>query len=204
MKVRNTAALAVILCSVLFVDSAHAWPFKKQSCVGDYDGNSRINLSDLSRHLALHGTGDSAADLNCSGATDEGDTDVFLSQYGGCYTCKGDVDGNGRVTGRDLKSLRARFGRRYPPADFNRNGVVDLSDLSVLLSRLGQVCHLPKPCDCPDVDQDGVVGASDLALTLSHVGQVDEPAFDFNGDERIDGRDVQYVRGFVGISCSRN
>ena len=49
------------------------------------------------------------------------------------------------------------------PGDLNGDGVVDASDLSLLLAQWGTAGDA-------DIDGDGVVGGSDLALLLANWG----------------------------------
>lgn len=50
---------------------------------------------------------------------------------------KGDVNKDGKVNLTDLSVLLSNWGKAYTAADFNGNGKVDLPDLSVLLSNWG-------------------------------------------------------------------
>lgn len=50
---------------------------------------------------------------------------------------KGDVNKDGKVNLTDLSVLLSNWGKAYSAADFNSNGKVDLPDLSVLLSNWG-------------------------------------------------------------------
>jgi hypothetical protein len=47
------------------------------------------------------------------------------------------------------------------PEDINRDGVVSVADLSLLLLKLGTACTCPE-----DINQDGVVSVADLSLLL--------------------------------------
>lgn len=55
-----------------------------------------------------------------------------------------------------------------PAGDIDRDGDVDLSDLTLLLSAFGTICD-PTPC-AADLDHDGDVDLSDLTLLLSNFG----------------------------------
>lgn len=52
-------------------------------------------------------------------------------------TKPGDVNGDNRVDVTDLSILLSRFGTNYPNADFNKDGTVNVVDLSILLSNYG-------------------------------------------------------------------
>ncbi len=52
------------------------------SCVGDFDGNSTVDATDLATLIAAWGT--PAADLNGDGTTDAGDLAVLIAAWGPC------------------------------------------------------------------------------------------------------------------------
>ena len=188
-----------------------------RTCIGDVSGGDGIvGLNDLAFIQSSIGSHRRRADLNCNGVVDESDTKIELAFYGGCYTCPGDVNGDGVVSSTDLRRLRNNFGSNYTAADFDNNGVVDLSDLAVLLSNYHGVCKQVKRCACPDLNADGVVDLTDLATLLSQVGTEFQSkrikpkgAFslvsesDFNRDGIIDERDVDYLTAFFGQECKK-
>jgi hypothetical protein len=59
--------------------------------------------------------------------------------------------------------------RNWCPADLNLDGVVDGSDLLILLSRWGE-CPEPKDCCLADLNGDCVVDGSDLLILLASWG----------------------------------
>lgn len=75
-----------------------------------------------------------------------------------------DMDGNGVIDEHDVEAMMmAALG------DFNGDGVIGATDLSMLLSKFGQ--HAPEY----DLTQDGDVNAADLAAMLAHFGPTPLP-----------------------------
>ncbi len=198
----GTALRALFFTSAYLLisfNSAWAWPYAKR-CPADLDGDHRVTLSDLSAVLAARGTSDKRADLNCSGSVDDNDVLIVDAYFGGCFTLKGDVDGDGIVGRRDLALVRRMFGGPGPSADFNQNGTVDLGDLAIVLARQGKAYRQRGRCQLPDLDADGIVGLSDLSQILAKVGRIGLSRLDLNRDERIDLKDVEIVQAFFGLS----
>ena len=61
----------------------------------------------------------------------------------------------------------------YPPYDVNEDGIVDATDILLVIAALGQ--KLPENPRL-DVNGDGVVNAEDLVLVVEHLGEGDAPA----------------------------
>ena len=61
----------------------------------------------------------------------------------------------------------------YPPYDVNEDGIVDATDVLLVIAALGQ-----EPPENPrlDVNGDGVVNVEDLVLVVEHLGEGDAPA----------------------------
>lgn len=89
-------------------------------------------------------------------------------------------DGNHTITvkaydpsnNETTKSVTVQVDNSVPPplsdkADFNNNGIVDLPDLAILLSKYGQTVSVGTNGDCND---DGQVTLQDLAILLSVYG----------------------------------
>ena len=82
---------------------------------------------------------------------------------GGWFTMAGDVSAN-----RIAAWPGCLDDEPCHPADLNCDGIVDASDLLILLSEWGKCAD---PDDCPaDINDDGVVDSSDLLILLSNWG----------------------------------
>jgi len=55
-------------------------------------------------------------------------------------TCTGDVNGDGVIDLADLSMVLSNFGQSAPFGDANGDGTVDLDDLDTVLSLFGQTC----------------------------------------------------------------
>jgi len=75
--------------------------------------------------------------------------------------------GHNNGAGRDEALLWSRPIQPCP-ADLNNNGIIDLSDLTILLAHFGQS---GVPGSAGDLTGDGAVSLADLALMLSEFGQ---------------------------------
>ena len=58
-------------------------------------------------------------------------------------TCTGDVNGDGVIDLADLTIVLSNFGQNVPFGDANGDGVVDLVDLNIVLAAFGQPCSKP-------------------------------------------------------------
>ncbi len=118
------------------------------ACIdGDLDGNNLVTIEDF---LAL------------------------LGDWGACEACPADIDGDGEVGINDFLALLANWTSftvvptgEGVDADLNRDGVVNIADLLILLG-----CHGPAigDCDVADIDGDGSVGVNDLVLLIANWG----------------------------------
>ncbi|MCZ6677135.1 MAG: dockerin type I domain-containing protein [Candidatus Poribacteria bacterium] len=73
------------------------------------------------------------------------------------------------------------------PWDVNRDGVVNIFDLSIVARHIGQ----PIPTDVeiyPDVNEDGVVDLSDFVRVGSHFGE------SYSADEALEAPSIQYLK----------
>lgn len=81
---------------------------------------------------------------------------------GGDFTSAGDVEAN------RIAKWRSCTNDPNPPGDLNGDGVVDVSDLLILLATWGPC---PRSGDCPaDINGDGTVDVSDLLVLLANWG----------------------------------
>lgn len=91
-------------------------------------------------------------------------TDVATGQEGNYFLSHGGWS----QFGPSLEITLSDVGGGGEPGDLNGDGVVDVSDLLILLSQWG-ACADPR--DCPaDLNDDGVVNTSDLLLLLGNWG----------------------------------
>ena len=85
--------LLAMLASVLLLPlSASA------DCLGDLDGDGRVNGTDLGLMLGVWNTGDQAADLDGDGTVDGADFGILLTAFG-TNDPAADLDGSGEVGG---------------------------------------------------------------------------------------------------------
>jgi len=107
----------------------------------------------------------------------------------------GDINGDGIVDGSDLGLLLSLWGTDSPQADLNGDGIVDLSDLNILLSNWTTPDEEEPTTPVPgDVNGDGVVDGTDLDMLLKLWG-TDAPLADFNGDGVVDSTDLAILLG---------
>jgi len=99
-------------------------------------------------------------------------TDIFHITLGLQRRAPGDADGNGRVDGGDFASLFAEFGLTGQPeeltADFNHDGIVDLTDFAVLRNSLHPSpppVVPPSPAPIPEPTSVTLVSLIVIALT---------------------------------------
>ncbi len=112
---------------------------------GDLDGNNLVTIDDF---LAL------------------------LADWGPCKGCPADIDGDGEVGINDFLTLLGNWTTfsvvptgAGVDADLNRDGVVNVADLLILLQCQGPATGA---CEVADIDGDGSVGATDLALLIAN------------------------------------
>ena len=97
------------------------------------------------------------------------------------------VDSQGRVTitghlgtGSPLMDAATVRYAAACPGDVNGDGIVDLSDLTILLSHFGEIGGSDPSHG--DLNDDGPVNVIDLRLFQEELGQTNSPAdFDHNG-----------------------
>lgn len=78
------------------------------------------------------------------GAPQDGSVTVYLNFTTPAPACAGDTNLDGRVDGKDLSAILAKFGQNFPPLtgpNLNGDFVVNSADLSVALSSYGNVCR---------------------------------------------------------------
>jgi len=105
----------------------------------------------------------------------------------------GDVNGDFRVTARDLDFVLDGFGKTLNaftrPADFSGDGMIDVRDVNAFLDGFGRSLYAPT-----DFDQDGDVDSKDL-VTIGHnwLKSVKTPFTmgDANGDGFVNAADVE-------------
>lgn len=105
---------------------------------GDVDGDGDLDADDIDTLTASYGITNPRADLSGDGAVTAADLNLLVNDAIG--TVFGDVDLDGVVTISDLSILATRFNQPggWADGDQNGNGMVDISDLSKVALFFGQ------------------------------------------------------------------
>lgn len=89
-----------------------------------------------------------------------------------------DADGDGQITGLDIESHMRRVVRAMM-GDLNGDGVVDASDVSLLMERMSGRTGAPASVEDGDLNGDGVIDRADLQVLLEQQGTaIDEGQVD--------------------------
>ncbi|MEM9467818.1 MAG: hypothetical protein AAGA90_20765 [Actinomycetota bacterium] len=171
------------------------------------EGDNEVNGTDVQRLLDEWGPcadpDDCPADLNGSGAVGEVDLAILLAHWGPCHVqgdtdgddslglgdlqkvvmdaglvCRGDLDYNGHIDGRDY-ALAEREWTRVGDSEDEHPGVPEvdgsptlgITDMLQVLDDLGTDCR-------SDVNQDGIVNGLDAACVCIYLGYSEEDCDD--------------------------
>lgn len=109
--------------------------------------------------------------------------------------CRGDLDGDGCVTFRDLNTVLSYFHASCPQGDVTGDGITNFSDLQVVLLHMGR--------RLADVNRDGYVNQDDIAFMMAGMGATaaQRPDLNLNCDELITDADLYVVMQAVGTTC---
>jgi hypothetical protein len=150
--------------------------------VGDFDGDFRVGIGDLGVVAGNFGRTTGARYLN------------------------GDLNGDGRVNFIDFSPFAQNFGGRlYAPADSDRDGDVDGTDLATIGSNWHK--SVQTPFSMGDATGDGFVDFSDLEVFdrnqfRAFFGPLPAPLSPINGDltgnGMVDGSDLKEVNTYLG------
>ncbi len=184
--------LRVGLVLLLALAAAPGIASAANSCPADLDGDGSVGSSDLTTTLGCWGPvttpACAAADFNSDRDVGCFDLEYVLGNWGACG-CFGDLDGDGNVGSSDLvillgdwgtdcrfdltqngivdqsdiDALFCLWGSSGPLGDFDKDGTVGSSDLTLLLAAFGTNCQ-------SDLDRDGIVGDGDLDLLIDAWG----------------------------------
>ena len=142
------------------------------------------------------------ADVNGDGAADIADYTIVLAASGSCpkpsQPCPADINGNGYVGVIDAYIAQGMLSAGFCVcrADFNRDGMVDNEDYSILQKTFFNDCRA-------DLDFNGVIDKRDAEIVLLSVcGDKDaDPRADLDGDRDVDIDDLDFVYNQMGTSC---
>lgn len=115
----------------------------------------------------------------------------------------GDLDKDGAVGRQDIALLRSKFFTGDVEADLNTDGVVDFSDLQIILTHIGRVDSI-----CTDDAADGVVFEVSVApytadrfyIFLSDPEMIEYARAMLNGAETVDT--ARHISGVVRVGHS--
>jgi hypothetical protein len=114
---------------------------------GDVNNDGRNDLisvdSEAPSNAAIMALGGLDEDGDVFGEPDDGSVTVYLNYTTPSPACAGDANLDGKVDGKDLSGVLAKFGQAFPPLtgpNLNGDLVVNSADLSVVLSTYGSVC----------------------------------------------------------------
>jgi hypothetical protein len=164
------------------------------ACDGDLDGNGAIDLDDLLSVADCSGlppTGEcAAADLDCNGLVEMCDVERISCLFSDgesccdapCCRCDGDVDGDGRIDGRDVAKVTVCQGSAATvgdcaAADLDCSGAVDACDRNAVVCAqaggTGCCVNCERVCSCDaDLDDSGVTDIDDRLAVLDCVGEI--------------------------------
>jgi hypothetical protein len=112
--------------------------------------------------------------------------------------CPGDVNDDGVVDVTDLLLVVHAFGEGGDaPADVNADGVVSLADLLLVIGNFGP-CPAPAGDCAGDLTGDGQVDVSDLLQVAHAFGATGDRPEDLTGDGRVDVRDLLHIMQLFG------
>ena len=180
--------LRTVLVVTLMVVTASVAP-ATDLCRADKNGDGVVGASDLTLLLAAWGGSDPDCDFNADGLVGCFDLEYLIGNWGPCPTCLGDLDQDGLVGINDLNILLSNagndcrmdlnqngtvdpddvdaflclFGTPGPLGDFDGNGGVGASDLTIMLAAVGRDCR-------GDLNQDGVIDKSDVNILTTNWG----------------------------------
>jgi len=132
--------------------------------LGPLDGDGVVDGVDLGILLNAWG-GNGAGDINQDGVVDGKDLALLIASWGLCEGFTPPGGGEGGLAGGDRPTWPR--GESMLAADLNGDGVIDGTDLGLLLVAWGEC---PQSFDgaggCPDLNGDGVIDGADLGLLL--------------------------------------
>jgi len=123
----------------------------------------------------------------------------FVRRGGGVDPILGDVDKNCIVNLADLDLVLDKLGSADGSADLNNDGVVNGIDADIVTAVFGAVCGRRL---IGDVDGNGIVGTADLVQVFSDLGGAD-PRSDIDGDGSVNQVDVDMVEANFGRNLAR-
>jgi hypothetical protein len=127
----------------------------------DFDGDGEVGCFDQEYLLGNWGACGCPGDVDGDGDVDGADLAIALGTFGN--DCRFDLDQNGTVESQDVDALLCLWGTAGPLGDFDGNGVIDGSDLALLLSAIPRDCRA-------DLDHDSDIDGDDIDLLLLNWG----------------------------------
>jgi hypothetical protein len=172
-----------------------------QQIPGDVDGNFIVDDYDVRLIRAAGGTTLAQFDVDGNGKVDGRDSEIASDNFA---TIAGDalvadVNGDWVVNDSDLGLVDATWGSEYAQADLNGNGLVGSGDLSMLLGAWG---NTHGQALLGDVDGNCKVNSADLELIRTAWG-VDFAPADLNADGNVNIRDLSLVLAAYGNVCRK-
>lgn len=120
--------------------------FAPVTAVGDFDGNSTVDLADFDvlKRAVFGLTSSLAADASNDGVVNQADYNLWLTSYNQPNAPifpnrSGDCDGDGVSDGNDFLSWQRAYGQTGPAlsCDFNVDGIIDGADLNLWKTNFG-------------------------------------------------------------------
>ncbi len=99
---------------------------------------------------------------------------------------------DGWMNGADLNVMLSLLGTETESADYNKDGVVNVQDLNVLLLHFGSAVPIAS-----DLNGDNIINSPDLNILLSAFGGAGGPA-DFVRDGVVNERDLEILLAWFG------
>lgn len=127
-----------------------------------------------------------------------------------CTACAADIDKSGKVDASDIKSLQLCFGKPgtggCAVADINKDGFVNIGDITCASSQNGKTCAAPSACNACSADIDGnkIVNGVDLNTVIRCFGKPATGACaksDTNKDGFVNINDITCVNANFGKQC---
>ena len=195
--------------------------------IGDVNGSGVVDTGDLLDVLTAYGsTGYNAHDINADMTVDQVDIDMITAQLGATLGRRvmGDVNGDYIVNTSDILETLSQFGTSTDASDIDQNGAVELFDLNIIQTQMGETACSQLAGDANgdkvvnvydrivtymaigstltqfDCNKDGAVTTADYYLVNDAMGTIagDTLEGDVNGDWVVDGADVDLIESTSG------